>query len=135
MSTPKSNRFKLTPRGFLLALISAALSNHAFANTGKVDFTAGNVTLTGSDGRVQQLRKGAEVGTGDKIARGTDGRAQIRFSDGSYVSLQPGTEFDIKEYRYNGKADGTESAIFGLFKGALRTVTGLVGRVNRNKYQ
>jgi hypothetical protein len=128
------NRFKLSPRGVMLALVSAALSESALANTGRVDFAIGNVTVT-QNGRARALLKGAELGSGDKITSGADGRAQIRFSDGAYVAVQPNTEFEIKQYRFNGKTDGSESALFGLFKGALRTVTGLVGRVNRNKYQ
>jgi FecR protein len=135
MKNISENRFKLSPRGVMLALVSAALSDSAFANTGHVDFAIGNVTVTQANGRARALARGAEVGSGDKIASGADGRAQIRFSDGAYVSVQPNTEFDIKQYRFNGKADGSESALFGLFKGALRTVTGLVGRTNRNKYQ
>jgi len=132
-STP--NRFRLSPHGAMVAIVSAAFSNPALANTGKVDFTIGNVTVTGSDGRGRPLTKGAEVKSGDKIVSSVDGRAQIRFSDGAYVSLQPNTEFDIRQYRYSGKTDGTESALFGLFKGAMRTVTGLVGRANKNRYQ
>src|SRR6266571_831564 len=135
MKNIDANRFKLSPRGVMLALVSAALSEAALANTGHVDFTVGNVVVTEASGRAHALLKGAEVGSGDKIASGADGRAQIRFSDGGYVSLQPNSEFDIKQYRFNGKADGTESAPFGLFKGALRTVTGVVGRINRNRYQ
>src|SRR5712692_9857853 len=119
----------------MVAIVSAAFSNPALANTGKVDFTIGNVTVTGSDGRGRPLTKGAEVKSGDKIVSSVDGRAQIRFSDGAYVSLQPNTEFDIRQYRYSGKTDGTESALFGLFRGAMRTVTGLVGRANKNRYQ
>src|SRR5712691_11859280 len=132
-STP--NRFRLSPRGAIVAIVSAAFSNPALANTGKVDFTIGSVTVTGSDGRGRPLTKGAEVKSGDKIVSSVDGRAQIRFSDDAYVSLQPNTEFDIRQYRYSGKSDGTESALFGLFKGAMRTVTGLVGRANKNRYQ
>ncbi len=128
-------RFKLNSRGALLAMVSAALANPALANTGRVDFATGNVNVTHGDGRVQPLNKGAELRSGDKVVTGVDGRAQVRFSDGAYVSLQPNTEFDIREYRYDGRTDGTESAVFSLFKGALRTVTGLVGRVNRSKYQ
>src|SRR5258708_8644805 len=119
----------------MIAIVSAAFSNPALANTGKVDLTIGNVTVTGSDGRGQPLTKGAEVKSGDKIVSSVVGRAQIRFSDGAYVSLQPNTEFDINEYRYSGKTDGTESALFGLFKGAMRTVTGLVGRANKSRYK
>ncbi len=127
--------FRLSPRGAMLAVVSAAFANPALANTGKVDFATGNITVTGSDGRGRPLVKGAEVKTGDKIASSANGRAQIRFSDGAYVSLQPNTEFDIRDYRFNGKADGSESALFGLLKGALRTVTGLVGRSDRSRYQ
>ncbi len=129
------SRFKVSPRGVMVAVVSAAFSNPALCNTGRVDFAIGSITVTGADGRGRPLTRGAEVKTGDKIVSSTDGRAQIRFSDGAYVSLQPNSEFDIKEYRFNGKADGTESALFGLFKGAMRTVTGLVGGVNRNRYQ
>src|SRR5581483_7581148 len=135
MRSNDRKRFKLSQRGLMLGLISAAFAQHALANTGRVDFTVGSVTLTTPGGQVQPLAKGAEIGSGDRIVSGSDGRAQIRFSDGAYVSVQPNSEFDIKEYRFNGNTDGSESAIFGLFKGALRTVTGLVGRVNRNKYQ
>src|SRR5258707_3463966 len=102
------NRFRLSPRGAMLAVVSAAFANPALANTGKVDFAVGNITVTGLDGRGRPLTKGVEVRSGDKIVSSADGRAQIRFSDGAYVSLQPGSEFDIKEYRFSGKADGTE---------------------------
>jgi len=129
------SHFKLSSRGLLLAAISAAFPQHALANTGRVDFTAGKVTLTGTDGSTRQLTRGAEVKTGDRIVSEAGGRAQIRFSDGSFVSLQPNTDFDIKNYAFSGKTDGSEKALFGLVKGAMRTVTGLVGRVNRNAYQ
>src|SRR2546428_6111682 len=128
-------RSKLTRRGVMPAVVPGALAAAALANTGHVDFAIGNVVVTEASGRAHALLKGAEVGSGDKIASGADGRAQIRFSDGAYVSLQPNTEFDIKEYRYSGKTDGTESALFGLFKGAMRTVTGLVGRANKSRYR
>jgi len=132
-NTPK--QFRLSPQGAMIAIVSAAFANPALANTGKVDFAVGNITVTGLDGRGRALVKGTEVKTGDKIVSSLDGRAQIRFSDGAYVSLQPNTEFDIQEYRYSGKTDGSESALFGLFKGAMRTVTGFVGRANKSRYK
>jgi hypothetical protein len=59
----------------------------------------------------------------------------LRFSDGAYVSLQPDTQFRVDEYRYDGKTDGSERGFFSLVKGGLRTITGLVGRVNKRNYQ
>jgi hypothetical protein len=129
------HRFKLSSHGMLLAAVSAAFAQSALANSGHVDFTAGRVTVTGPNGGSRPLVKGNEVKTGDRITSDESGRAQIRFSDGSYVSLQPNTDFAITNYVYDGKTDGLEKAVFNLFKGAMRTVTGLVGRRNRDAYQ
>jgi hypothetical protein len=127
--------FRLNRSGMLLALISAAYAGQVDALAGRVDFTTTGVTVTGRDGRARPLARGAELDTGDTVRTGTDGRAQIRFTDGSYVSLQPNTDFAISEYEYKGKADGSERSFYGLVRGAMRTVTGAIGRVNRNAYR
>jgi FecR protein len=133
---PNHTSFRLNRSGMLLALISAAFAGEAAAATGgRVDFATAGATVAGSDGQQRPLAKGTELGTGDTVRTDAAARAQIRFTDGSYVSLQPNTEFAIKEYNYEGKTDGSERGFFGLAKGAMRTVTGLVGRVNRNRYQ
>src|SRR5258707_604951 len=127
--------FRLNRSGVMLALISAAFTGEAGAVAGRVDFTIGGTTVSGVDGQRRPLAKGAELDKGDTGRTDAEGRAQIRFSDGSYVSLQPNTEFAIKDYNFEGKTDGTERGFFGLAKGAMRTVTGFIGRVNRNRYQ
>jgi hypothetical protein len=131
---PNRRPFRLNQSGLLLALISAAFTGQANAAAGRVDFTTGGVTVSGTDGRERPLLKGTDLDSGDTV-KTNNGRAQIRFTDGAYVSLQPNTDFSIKEYNYDGKADGTERGFFGLAKGAMRAVTGLIGRVNRNRYQ
>jgi FecR-like protein len=119
---------------FTLAMILLAAAGEAGAAAARVDFAYGNVTVSGLDGREQPLVRGAELDNGDTV-RTADGRAQLRFSDGAYVSLQPGSEFAIRDYRFDGRTDGAERGFFGLAKGAMRTVTGLIGRVNRDRYQ
>src|SRR3954469_19629026 len=119
---------------FTLAMFMAMASAEALAAAARVDFVYGTVTVSGLDGREQLLVRGAELDNGDTV-RTADGRAQLRFRDGAYVSLQPNSEFAIRDYRFDGKTDGSERGFFGLAKGAMRTVTGLVGRVNRNRYQ
>lgn len=126
--------FRLNCSRVLLAMVSAVLAAEAGAAAGRVEFAFGGASVTGADGRTRAAERGVEVDTGD-VVRTTDGRVQLRMSDGAYISLQPNTEFGIKNYRFEGKTDGSESAIYSLVKGAMRTVTGLVGRVNRNRYQ
>jgi len=133
---PNHTSFRLNRSGMLLALISAAFAGDAgAAAAGRVDFATAGATIAGRDGQQRPLAKGAELDSGDTVRTDAAGRAQIRFTDGSYVSLQPNTEFAIKDYNFEGKTDGSERGIFGLAKGAMRTVTGLIGRVNRNRYQ
>jgi hypothetical protein len=104
------------------------------ATAARVDFTVGNVTAVGANGKARVLTKGAQVEQGDTIST-NNGRAQLRFTDGAYVSLQPDSQFRIDQYSFNGKADGKEKGFFSLLKGGLRTVTGLVGRNNKQNYQ
>jgi len=77
--------FRLNRSGVLLALISAGFAGEAAAAAGRVDFTTSGVTVAGRDGQARPLARGAELDSGDTV-RTNDGRAQIRFSDGSYVS-------------------------------------------------
>jgi hypothetical protein len=126
--------FRLNRSGLLLALISAAFAGQAQAAAGRVEFAIGPVSVVGADGRTRPAARGTEVDTGDTVRTQQNGRVQVRMADGAYISLQPNTEFGIKDYRFAGKTDGSENAFYSLLKGAMRTVTGLIGRVNRNKY-
>jgi hypothetical protein len=131
---PNRSSFRLNRSGLLLALISAAFAGQAQAAAGRVEFAIGPVSVVGADGRARPASRGTEVDTGDTVRTQQNGRVQVRMADGAYISLQPNTEFGIKDYRFAGKTDGSENAFYSLLKGAMRTVTGLIGRVNRNKY-
>jgi hypothetical protein len=104
------------------------------AGAARVDFAVGNVTATSPDGRSRALNRGAEINEGDTVNT-QQGRAQLRFADGAYMSLQPQTEFKIEEFKYAGKEDGSENIVMNLLKGGMRTITGLIGRSNRNNYK
>lgn len=120
-------------RMILLVVLGAGFAGGASAAAGRAEFVVGGVTVA-RDGQARPLARGAELDTGD-VVRTNEGRAQIRFADGAYVSLQPESEFNITEYRFAGRADGSERGFFGLLKGAMRTVTGAIGRVNRGSYR
>lgn len=114
--------------------ISAAFPITAQAAAGRVEFAIGGVTATTAGGESRALSKGAEINSGDTI-KTTDGRVQVRFTDGGYMSLQPNTEFVVESYNYDGKQDGSERGFFRLVEGGLRAITGIVGRTNRPAYR
>lgn len=127
--------FRLRNPVLLMALAAVYPVIAYSAGAGSVDFSAGNVTAVNAAGVQRPLSKGAEVSNGDTIRTGDGGRAQLRFSDGAMLSLQPQTEFRIDNYQYASKPDGNEKGFFSLLKGGMRTITGLIGRSNRDNYK
>lgn len=125
------------PHSFtLLAGAMATLaSGQALAETaGKVSFVTGNVTATSTDGQSRALKRGDAINGGDRIeTRG--GRLQIRFTDGGFVALQPNTVFGVDQYLYANKAPEETSLFFSLLRGGMRTVTGAIGKVNKQSYK
>lgn len=129
------NSFNLNARAALLAAVASAYPVIGYcAPAAQVDFAVGDVTALGPNGQSRTLGKGAQIEQGDTVNT-NGGRAQLRFTDGAYVSLQPQSQFRIDQYRFDGKQDGNEKSFFSLLKGGLRTITGLVGRTNKGNYQ
>ncbi len=128
-------RFKLTRQAMLLATISAAFPVTAYCAAGHVDFAIGNVESVTADGRRHPLNKGADINAGETISTATGARAQVRFADGGFISLQPNTQFRVDEFNYKNKVDGEEKGFFSLLKGGFRAVTGVIGHVNKETYR
>lgn len=124
-------RAQLVALAIVLCVPGAVLG----ATAARVEFAFGEVSATGADGRSRALKKGAEVLVGETVITRT-GRAQLRFADGAFMSLQPGTEFKIEAFHFSGgKGDAKDGVVMNLVKGGLRTVTGLVGSANPDGYK
>lgn len=128
------NTFTLKRQAIIALAITAAFPMTSLAAAGRVEFSIGGATAISATGAARQLTKGADINSGDTI-KTTDGRVQVRFTDGGYMSFQPNTEFKIENYSYDGKQDGSERGFFRLVEGGLRAITGVVGRANRPAYR
>ena len=125
----------LLPLQSALAIsLCAAFAPQAFAAAGTAQFTAGDVQLKRADGGLAPLAKGREIDSGQSVVTGSDGRAQVRFTDGGLISLQPNTEFKIASYV--DKLDAKEDRfLVDLLRGSMRAITGLIGKRNRDNYK
>lgn len=106
----------------------------AYSATGKVQFATGNVVAINAVGESRDMMKGATLEVGDTI-KTNGGRAQLRFTDGGYISLQPNTDFKIEEYAYQAQNSAEQKSFFSLVKGGMRAITGLVGKNNKQNYR
>lgn len=126
--------FPTFPLRRIALIVTAIYAPHAFAAAaGRIEFATGESVVRSADGRERPARKGDAIAPGERVLTRA-GRAQVAFTDGSFVSLQPNTDFGVDEYVFKGSNDGSEKSVFSLLKGALRTVTGFIGRSKRDAY-
>lgn len=117
----------------LLLLLALAGSAWCGEPVGRVILAAGEVHAS-REGQWIPLVRNADVQTGDEIRTGPASNVQIRFADASIVALRSETNFRVDEFIYKRGQAGGEKALFALIKGGLRTITGAVGRSNRQDY-
>lgn len=120
----------------LLAASLLLISSHSVLaqRAGVVEFSVGDVVAEAANGGARNLVKNSEVLSGDRI-KTRSGRAQIRFADGAFISLVPDTEFHVRNYRYDGRTDGSETSFLSILKGTVRAVSGLIGKTNRSRFE
>jgi hypothetical protein len=112
-----------------LAFLALGLaSGAAWANSGTVAQLSGTLSVVKADGSVRILSQKSEVVSGDTVNTQKDSYAQIKFSDGGSITLKPNSSVKIQEFRFREEEPAKDSFVFGLVKGGLRAVSGLVGK-------
>jgi len=104
---------------------------------GTVQYLSGTLSVQRPDGSVKVLAERSNVAVGDVITTQRDSYAQLRFSDGGQVTLRPETQVKIESYAYEDGRPERDNFAMQLFKGGLRSLTGLIGKRsnNRNAYR
>jgi hypothetical protein len=102
---------------------------------GTVVQLSGPLMARKASGAVKILSLKSEVESGDTLVTEKNTYALVRFIDNSEMTLKPSTTMKIDNYAFdNAKPDG-DAANFSLVKGGLRSVTGLLGKRNKEKFE
>jgi hypothetical protein len=101
---------------------------------GRIVHVFGEASALGTDAGVRPLQSGDSVASGETIVT-TEGRLQVRFSDGSMMSLRPNTELKVEDYRYTQGDDNRSNAFYELVRGGLRAITGYIGQGRRESFR
>lgn len=132
----KSQPRKLTATKALLfgALMWCGALAWAGQVAGTVRNLSGPLMAKKADGRVKALSVKSEVEEGDTLISEKNTYALIKFIDNSEITLKPGSSFKIESFAYDEAKPDADSATFSLVKGGLRSVTGLLGKRNKEKF-
>lgn len=111
-----------------LALALCATGVQAQDTAGRVIFALGDAQRVAPDGGAAPLSRGDAVLAGDLVRTGAGAHLQVLMSDGGRIALRPGSELRVKSYR-------DELALLELMRGAFRSITGAIGRRDRERYR
>ena len=100
---------------------------------GIIELTEGDVRIFDADKKRRAAVKGEAVYEGDSIVTGRDGEVHLTIEDHGFIGIRPGTRMRFTKYQARG--EDTDASVIGLLKGAVRSVTGWIGKYNAGSYQ
>jgi hypothetical protein len=130
----QSKNFTAIKALLLAALLALGMPAWAAQVAGTITNLSGALMARKADGALKVLGVKSEVEQGDTLVSEKGTYAQIRFIDGSVITLKPNTTFKIEAFAYASDKPAEDSASFSLVKGGLRSITGLLGKRNKEKF-
>jgi hypothetical protein len=101
---------------------------------GRIIMARGDVTAIGGNGIIRQLKRRDSVYSHEIIKTGENSKVQIRFIDNALLALKQNSELNIKAYVYSEVNDKDNQVIMELLTGGFRTLTGKIGKGNKEAY-
>lgn len=117
----------------LLLMLSAAGAQAAQV-AGVVVQASGAMSARSPSGAVKALQVKSEVQSGDTLVTAAGAYAVVRFIDNSELALKPGTTVKIDQFAFDEARPDADRAAYTLVKGGLRSITGLLGKRNKDKF-
>ena len=100
---------------------------------GTVDAMSGTASMSDTSGVDGRVYVGQQIFAGQTLNTLEDGEVHVVTVDGGFIALRPNTVFRVDEYKANG--DSSDKIFMSLFKGALRSITGWIGKHNTSAYR
>ena len=118
----------------VLLLCGALWHGAASAAAGYVQLVLGQATVWERGGTQRPAQKGVQLYEGDAIVTGPTSNVQIRMSDDALIMVYSNSRVRVDQYLYTRNKDGKDTGSLQLLKGAIRTVTGLIGQNNKDSF-
>lgn len=134
MKSQRPKRTAIKALAFCALMWLGAGSAWAGLVAGTVRQLSGPLIAKTADGRIKVLALRSEVQQGDTLMSEKNTYALIRFIDNSEITLRPNSTFKVESFAFDEDKPGADSATFSLVKGGLRSVTGLMGKRNKEKF-
>jgi len=124
---------ELCLRWLLVVALACASLGVRSQIVGKVEKIQGSAMALLPNGTQQTLFVGQDLPVGTHIETGPASEVHVMTEDGGYLALRPNTQLVLQKYL--AKPDSTAGIELGLIRGALRSITGWIGKLNPSGYK
>ncbi len=101
---------------------------------GQVIITSGIFTAMNLNKQIRTLTRGENFYNGDTLITGPASKAQVRYTDGTVLALDPNSQFKVTDYHFQ-QAGLKDKNFASLLKGGFRALTGLISKKDPTAYQ
>jgi hypothetical protein len=101
---------------------------------GEVSLAIGTSRIIGERGN-ETVTRGMSVMPGDRIETDRGGHVHLRFVDGAYVSVRPGSRLTIDSYVYDPAKPQDNAVRFRLESGVARAISGRIAESARERFR
>ena len=119
----------------LLALWATGAMALAAPVAGTVVQLSGPLMAKKANGTIKVLVLKSEVENGDTLVTEKNTYAMVKFIDNSEITLRPDSTLTIENFSFDSGKQDDDRAHFNLVKGGLRSVTGLLGKRSKEKFE
>ncbi len=123
--------------GFCALLLTIVVHAQSLP-VGEVVFVVGNAQSIQSfdrNAQPQAIKRGGTVQVGDMITTSGNAHVHVRFIDGAFLSIRPGSRLRVMDYVYDSNVPNKSSVRFDLQEGVARSITGAAGREAKERFR
>lgn len=121
---------------YILGVVASCLSAGVWAGSDiRLTDLRGDVQVKNAAGATRIASVNEAVLPGESVITGPNSQVVLKFEDGHVVALKDGTDFVVRSYRYEAAAPEQNSMLLTLVKGGLRSLTGMLGRANKQSFE
>lgn len=111
-------------------LLFFMLVTMSLANIAKISTIVGDAKVQRGSSSIP-INVGLEILEKDVVYTKANSKVQLIFKDNTIITLGKNSSLNISEYLYDPKTPKNSKANFNFFKGAFKTITGKIGKINR----
>jgi hypothetical protein len=119
---------------FIKTDAGVANSHPVKLNIGSVVTLEGQGWIIHSDETRDKISAGMSLKQGDSIHTAPQSKVEVRFLDGSSVTVKPSSQVNIEQYRWDEK-NKTGISILEFIKGTFRAISGLIAKDDPDNYE